>query len=579
MELSLERYAELRAELDLGADEEAVLYREGIAPLAWVRAKSTLLSRFAGDPEERRRFENLLAEKKRARRPPSEAPPSEGPGAIARLAYQAAGFAAMTPSVSEVDASWSELDAPVSGDAPISLSEIEAVSAPISSPIESAPSSLESSVADLVASSLAPESAPVQAIGGRPPLESVTVGAGDAREALRSLPFARAMSLSEPTFEDDAIAEAQAREDHEDASGPFPAADPGFLVATLRDEDSEEPPADSERTKLHRPVPRERTRPDLPQIADEPSSETRLNETQILRRDMVMRDPLPFRRDPASASEPPRALQPGVPSALPFRTAPLEALPDAFRERGTFDAVALPSQQALQQAAQQAQQALQQGPLPIPKAPTFDAPPLLAETTPPMAMPAYRPASAPPPPMPTAYGEPPASRPPPSHPPPSSLPPRSSDAHPFAAELHPIVPGLPVDLRPRPPLKSPGVLSRLRRAPEVVIELTPIEDAPRGTMEGTLPMREALPFSAPVPAAPAWPTRGPTLTLEQYAYLSAEIAVVPVIANEARSRFGFADEASYSVEVEEWQRAFAADPELYARYAWLFKGYRQTLSR
>jgi hypothetical protein len=70
---------------------------------------------------------------------------------------------------------------------------------------------------------------------------------------------------------------------------------------------------------------------------------------------------------------------------------------------------------------------------------------------------------------------------------------------------------------------------------------------------------------------------GPRLGLEQYAAFEAEIAVNPASMAEIRARYGLTD-ATHPAESEAWQRRFAADRELYVRYANLFQRYRDWLS-
>jgi hypothetical protein len=88
------------------------------------------------------------------------------------------------------------------------------------------------------------------------------------------------------------------------------------------------------------------------------------------------------------------------------------------------------------------------------------------------------------------------------------------------------------------------------------------------------------PAAAPVaPAAPPPSAPGATkLTLEQFASLTAEIAVSPRAAAQIRARYGF-DEAAHRAEAEEHNRRFNADPALLARYMELFQAYREYVAR
>lgn len=87
------------------------------------------------------------------------------------------------------------------------------------------------------------------------------------------------------------------------------------------------------------------------------------------------------------------------------------------------------------------------------------------------------------------------------------------------------------------------------------------------------------PTGAPKPAGPTPPPApAPRLTLEQFASLSAEIAVNPRAAAQIRARYGF-DEASHAVEAEQHNRRFTADKALYDRYLELFQSYRDYVAR
>jgi hypothetical protein len=99
-----------------------------------------------------------------------------------------------------------------------------------------------------------------------------------------------------------------------------------------------------------------------------------------------------------------------------------------------------------------------------------------------------------------------------------------------------------------------------------------------------LPFRTAAPAAAPAAAAPPAAATAPVapratrFTLEQFASLSAEIAVAPASVGQVRGRYGL-DDASHRAEAEEWGRRFSADKELFARYGALFQSYRDWLAR
>jgi hypothetical protein len=92
-----------------------------------------------------------------------------------------------------------------------------------------------------------------------------------------------------------------------------------------------------------------------------------------------------------------------------------------------------------------------------------------------------------------------------------------------------------------------------------------------------LPPR-AAPAAAPAPAAAAATSTSTRFSLEQFASLSAEIAVTPAAVAQVRGRYGL-DDASHRAEAEEWGRRFSADKELFARYGALFQSYRDWLAR
>jgi hypothetical protein len=86
-----------------------------------------------------------------------------------------------------------------------------------------------------------------------------------------------------------------------------------------------------------------------------------------------------------------------------------------------------------------------------------------------------------------------------------------------------------------------------------------------------------LPFQPPSPTKGPGPA-GPRLTLEQFASLTAEIAVTPHNAAQIRARYGF-DEAGHAVEAEAHNRRFTADKALYGRYLELFQRFRDYVAR
>lgn len=179
------------------------------------------------------------------------------------------------------------------------------------------------------------------------------------------------------------------------------------------------------------------------------------------------------------------------------------------------------------------------------------------------------------------------------------------DAIPFAAGAEPRAPLPPTG--PMPPLQAPprgnidlgGTVSADMLSPIELGAKLPFREAsgpaarpPSPTSSGLkdLPFRSATPeparpaapapTAAAAPPAPASPAsqRAARFTLEQFASLSAEIAVAPAAVAQVRGRYHL-DEASHRAEAEEWGRRFAADKELFARYGALFQSYRDWLAR
>jgi hypothetical protein len=96
------------------------------------------------------------------------------------------------------------------------------------------------------------------------------------------------------------------------------------------------------------------------------------------------------------------------------------------------------------------------------------------------------------------------------------------------------------------------------------------------------PTPYVAPGAAPQPAGLAVPAvlgaSSSRLTLEQYASLSAEIAISPGTSAAVRARYGL-DENAYVAETGFWQRRFSSDKELFIRYSALYQSYREWFSR
>jgi len=68
------------------------------------------------------------------------------------------------------------------------------------------------------------------------------------------------------------------------------------------------------------------------------------------------------------------------------------------------------------------------------------------------------------------------------------------------------------------------------------------------------------------------------LTIEQFASLSAEIAITPGASAQVRARYGL-DEMSHMAESGVWHRRFSVDKELFTRYSALYQSYREWLTK
>ena len=167
---------------------------------------------------------------------------------------------------------------------------------------------------------------------------------------------------------------------------------------------------------------------------------------------------------------------------------------------------------------------------------------------------------------------------------PRSVPPTAPTAPlaPMKASPHPgFDPDAPMNLGgtvvapSQDPVESGGKLP-FRQAGDAAVRSPSVPPPAPG---GGLPFRAGAAAQAtPAAAAPAAAPRATRFTLEQFASLSAEIAVTPSAVAQVRGRYGL-DEASHRAEAEEWGRRFSADKELFARYGGLFQSYRDWLAR
>jgi hypothetical protein len=116
-------------------------------------------------------------------------------------------------------------------------------------------------------------------------------------------------------------------------------------------------------------------------------------------------------------------------------------------------------------------------------------------------------------------------------------------------------------------------------------------ESPRLDVTAKLPLQEIiariLPFQpassspAPAPQSPASPVASaapiPRLTPEQYASLTAELAVRPHRADEVRARYFVANKPAWDALQSEWRQRMNADPRLKQRIDELVLHYRSWL--
>lgn len=125
---------------------------------------------------------------------------------------------------------------------------------------------------------------------------------------------------------------------------------------------------------------------------------------------------------------------------------------------------------------------------------------------------------------------------------------------------------------PPPPPKPPAPPAAPRSHP-------PADPPGESTVYGVSPFAAGaapLPFKST--GMGSSPALQPRLTLEQFASLTAEIAVAPHGAAQIRARYGF-DEASHAAEAEAHNRRFSADKPLFERYLALVQQYREYVAR
>ncbi len=127
------------------------------------------------------------------------------------------------------------------------------------------------------------------------------------------------------------------------------------------------------------------------------------------------------------------------------------------------------------------------------------------------------------------------------------------------------------------------------------MKLNPVSSSLGGTAELVMPrvLPKPLPFAAREASPSSPPAREvssssppgaaaasiPRLTPEQYASLTAELAVRPHRAAEVRARYFVGNEAAWDALQVEWRQRTSADPHLAQRITELVAHYRSWLER
>jgi hypothetical protein len=141
---------------------------------------------------------------------------------------------------------------------------------------------------------------------------------------------------------------------------------------------------------------------------------------------------------------------------------------------------------------------------------------------------------------------------------------------PKAAAL-PFAPGASSSV-PSPALPPPGALPAVRRAPAALSGTSMAIIAPKGP---------ALPFGAGAsgapPAAGAPPGPPPTLTLEQYAALCAELAAFPQQQDAVFQRYGLGAQRDRAAVDAAWKHRLGADPDEYQRWLALYQQHQRVV--
>jgi hypothetical protein len=128
---------------------------------------------------------------------------------------------------------------------------------------------------------------------------------------------------------------------------------------------------------------------------------------------------------------------------------------------------------------------------------------------------------------------------------------------------------------------TPGVPSIGEKPPDAMPRVNRAPKALTGTADLNLRVIAAavLPFGQGASRKPASPAAVPSLTLEQYATLSAELSLAPERAAHIRARYLVTSDEAFRALNQQWQERLSADPALSRRFAALREHYRNWLTQ
>lgn len=494
--LVLERFAELRAEIDAGEESQSVLDRERVEASTWSAAQAFWLKKMADEAalqrfETTQRYQALYVAKKKifARRRANQAAKDARPAMV-------------EPAVAALDSAARILEAhAVSAVPAITVPTPPVVEAPVAAPSFELPPPVDRPPAPRIAEparvgprAAATEDPRTAPISGMTASAALPFAPGNADPPLR---VARPPLVPAPPSSDEepprtaTVDIEKLLRTHRASATPFPTA-PQKLDATMS-------------------VP---VRAPPPPGAATPFSATSPSPTAAT----------PFAAKPASPGAPLR--RDSTPFAMPVVEQALESDDDD-------DA---PKTKMLSEE--------------IAKALTQDIPMASRAPAPSSVMPAV---------------------------PPSSRSPGGDETLPANAGVRAIRPpdtALPFQRTPSSvmPIVTPSGVTPSSVTPSSV---TPPSGAtPSGEIRAAAPTTPGTPFTA----APSPSASNKIFSLQQFASLTAEIAVSPERIAEARQRYGVT-EAQHKAESQRWTEEFATNTELRTRYFGLVQSYREYLQR